>query len=246
MPSPSGSASSLSARLSSLDLEEILARLTGGSLYAYRDSISEGYVSAGGGVRVGVIGVARYECGTLVGISDVSALNFRIPSGKSSFEKELREAFFKSERGLLIYSAPGAGKTSALRTLASSLGSGRGALKIAVIDERREFLIDDYLFSRVDVLSGYKKWDGLEIALRALSPEVVMLDEIGSLREAEALLPYVNSGVKIVETAHAGSYEELLLKKNLEGFFALSVFDVFVGLERRGGEFFCEVRGKND
>ena len=233
---------SLHVSVSQNELESVVSILTGASLYAYRDSILSGYISAARGVRVGVVGEARYESGALIGISRISSLCFRIPASESSRKDELCAAFYKARRGLLIYSPPGAGKTSALRSLASSLAYGRNGLKIAVIDERLEFYPDDYLDLRIDLLRGYKKRDGLEIALRTLSPEVIMVDEIGSFEEAEAMLPYVNSGVKIVATAHASSYEELKRKKNLLPFFEFGVFDSFAGLLRKGNEFFCEVR----
>ncbi len=232
----------LTSKLSGEDVERTFNLLTENSLYAYRDSILSGYLTTSYGVRVGVVGEARYDGGALVGISNISALCFRIPSGESSHKEELLKAFKASRRGLLIYSPPGAGKTSALRFLARSLGKGRDALKLAVIDERLEFPPEDYLDLRVDLLRGYKKKDGLEIALRSLSPEVIMVDEIGAEAEALAMLSYVNSGVKIVATAHADSYGALFKKKNLAPFFEYEVFDAFVGLRRLKNEFFCEVK----
>ena len=236
----------LSQKLTSEDIEKTFNLLTESSLYAYRDSLASGYITLGGGVRVGVIGEARYDGGTLVGISKISALCFRIPGGENSLKKEILEAFFGTRRGLLIYSPPGAGKTSALRTLAKEIGKGRLGKKVAVIDERLEFPVEDYFDTRVDLLRGYKKKDGLEIALRSLSPEVIMVDEIGSESEALAMLSYLNSGVKTVATVHAENYEEVFKKKNLDLFFKYKVFDAFLGLRRVGGEFSCEVNFEND
>ena len=227
------------------EFEALFQRLTENSLFAYRDSISSGYITLRGGVRVGVVGEARYDGGRLVGISNISALCFRIPSGAFSNKDELLRAFFSAKRGLLIYSPPGAGKTSALRVLSYALAFGKEGRKLAVIDERLEFPPEDYLNVMVDLLRGYKKSDGLEIALRTLAPEVIMLDEIGAESEALAMLSYLNSGVKIVATAHAESYSELLKRKSLRPFFEHEIFDVFFGLRREGSEFFCEVRGAN-
>ena len=232
---------SLSYFVTDGEIESLFQRLTEDSLYAYRESILSGYVTLKGGVRVGVVGEARYDGGRLVGINNVSALCFRIPNGEFSNKEALMKAFLSSRRGLLIYSPPGAGKTSALRALAYMLGRGRDGKKLAVIDERLEFSPENYLDARVDILRGYKKCDGLEIALRTLAPEVIMLDEIGSENEAKSMLSYLNSGVKIVATAHAESYSELTKRKSLVPFLERDIFDVFFGLSRRGGEFFCEV-----
>ena len=231
----------LSSRLSKEELESLFLRLTENSLFAYRESVLSGYITLRGGVRVGIVGEARYESGKLLGISNISALCFRIPGAVFSNKDELLDAFSLTKRGLLIYSAPGGGKTSALRTLSYVLAFGRKGKKVAVIDERLEFSPEDYLNVRVDLLRGYRKSDGLEIALRTLAPEVIMLDEIGSESEAYAMLSYLNSGVKIVATAHAESYSELLKRRNLFPFFEHGIFDVFFGLKRLGGEFFCEV-----
>ena len=237
-----GERKNLSARLEMRDIERLFELITENSLYAYRDTVLSGYITLRGGVRVGVVGEARYNDGKIVGISHISSLCFRIPSGESSFGDELLCAFQAARSGLLIYSSPGAGKTSALRTLSKIIGSGSAGKKLALLDERLEFSPEDYFDKRVDLLRGYKKKDGLEIALRSLSPDVIMVDEIGSDKEAEAMLPYLNSGVKIVATAHAKSYTELYKKKNLSAFFEHGVFDSFVGLWREGKEFFCEVR----
>ena len=231
----------LSSRLSKEELGALFSRFTENSLYAHRESILSGYVSLAGGVRVGVVGEARYDEGRLVGISNITALCIRVPSGEFSHKDELLSAFSAARRGLLVYSPPSAGKTSALRCLAYELAKGREGKKVAVIDERLEFPPENYLDVRVDLLRGYKKCDGLEIALRTLAPEVIMLDEIGSESEAFAMLSYLNSGVKIVATAHAESFPELLKRKSLSAFFEREIFDVFFGLRRCGGEFFCEV-----
>ena len=225
------------------DVEKVFSALTNESLYAYRDSILSGYISAPGGVRVGVVGEARYDSGRLVGISKVTSLCFRIPSLESSFKDELYDAFSRAERGVLIFSPPGAGKTSALRSLTHSIGKAKEGLKLAVIDERFEFTPEDFFDTRADFLRGYKKKDGLEIALRALSPDVIIVDEIGSSEEAEAMLAYLNSGVKIVATVHAKSYTELFKKRNLAQFFEYEIFDVFVGLSHVNNKFSCEVIG---
>ncbi len=236
-----GERMNLSAALSREDIEKVFNAITENSLYAYRDSLLSGYITLSGGVRVGIAGEARYDSGKIVGISAVSAVCFRIPSSESSFKEELLSAFNAAKCGLLIYSPPGAGKTSALRALAKILGGGGDGKKLAVIDERLEFLPEEYYDTRVDLLRGYKKKDGLEIALRSLAPEVIMVDEIGSEDEAAAMLSYLNSGVKTVATVHAESFDELYKKKNIRAFFEYGVFDVFFGLRRCGREFFCEV-----
>lgn len=235
----------LSAHVGRGELSHLVSELCDGSLYAYKDTIADGYIPLRGGVRVGVCGLARYDGGSLVGISEVSSLLFRIPTAASSFATELYELFSETERGLLICSPPACGKTTALRSLAAALARGRSGLNVAVVDERCEFIPDDYAASSVDIFRGYKKSEGLELALRTLSPDVMLVDEIGGTEEAVALLPYLASGVRIVATAHAASFSELSRKHNVAPFLSRHLFDSFAFLSRRDGEYHCEVRRLN-
>ncbi len=228
----------LEGRLSFYDTERVLEKMTGGSLYAFRDSIAEGYIPLACGVRVGIAGLARYEHGTLVGISHISSLVFRIPTASSPFCRELVNAFRKCKRGMLIYSPVYGGKTTAIRSLSAALSRGKDGKNVTVIDERREFSAEEYRECSVDILSGYKKSLGMEIALRSLSPDVIMVDEVGGKEEALAMLPYMRAGIPIVATAHGASAEEVMKRENLAPFFCHGVFDTLVGLRREG----CEVR----
>lgn len=230
----SGEKIALASRVGCEEMSEILSLLCEGSLYAYRDRIREGYISLDGGVRVGICAEARYDSGNLVGVTDVTSLVFRIPTGSFSFAPELYEIFRECSRGMLIYSPPGVGKTTALRSLVGLIGSGRRGEEVSVIDERCEFFHDDYVGASVDILRGYKRADGMEIALRSLSPEVIAVDEVGRLSEANAMLESLNAGVRVIATAHADSLDALKRRVNMKPFFDYGVFDVFVGIKKRG------------
>ena len=106
---------------------------------------------------------------------------------------------------------------------------GLNAKRVAIIDERGEFDEIDYLGRQVDILHGYKKGVGIEIATRTLSPQLIMVDEIG-VEDADAILSSIKCGVPIVATAHAGSKEELLSRAPLRGIFEARAFDLAVGI----------------
>jgi stage III sporulation protein AA len=142
---------------------------------------------------------------------------------------------------MLIYSRVGVGKTTALRTLVGMIGREDGE-NVAVIDERDEFLPEDYYDSSVDLLKGYRRARGIEIALRTLSPSVIAVDELGSGEEILSMLDFMNSGARLLATAHAGDYEELRLKKNLSPLFERGAFDVFAGLSLSSAERTVDVR----
>ena len=224
------------------ELMNIVASLCDGALYAHRESLESGYISLPGGVRLGICGQAGYDGGALVGVGRISSLVFRIPSGKSEVAKDLLDAFSNSARGMLIYSAPGVGKTTALRSLVFGIGSSQRSLEVVVIDERGEFLAEDYSGCSVDVLRGYKRALGVEIALRTLSPDVIVIDEIGGKEEGDSILELLNSGVRIIASAHSDSYETLMKKRNLRAFFENDVFDVFAGIYRFCGRRCVDIR----
>lgn len=224
------------------EAERVVAALCDGALYAYRDSLANGYLTIAGGIRVGVCGYARYEGGALVGVSDMRSLVFRLPAERCEVEDEIYEAFRRSRRGMLIYSPPGIGKTTALRSLAASVGSGHCARRVCVIDERCEFRDGDYVSCEVDILKGYKRRAGIEIATRTMSPEVIMIDEIGG-DDAESIRGVLNCGIPIVATAHASSLNEIKAKPSLASLLDIGAFDVFAGISREGGVYSVKVDG---
>ena len=213
-----------------------LDALLDGALYAHRDSIASGFISIGHGVRVGVSGHARYEGSRLVGLSEISSLLFRIPTGECAFADELYSVYLESCGGVLIYSPPGVGKTTALRSLAAKIGSGQSAKRVCVIDERCEFDESDYSSLEVDILKGYRRAEGIEIATRTLSPELIMIDEIGE-GDAEQISRVIRCGIPIIATAHASSLEELRARPTLAPLTAIGAFSTFVGISKSGREY---------
>lgn len=227
----------LYGRVDREETDQLLSRLTAGALYAFRDSIASGYLSLEGGVRVGLCGSAAYDGQDLVGISDMRSLLFRIPSGKCAFSDEIYGIFREGiGQGMLIYSPPGVGKTTALRSLALNIAGGREPMRVAVVDERCEFDAENYSGCEVDILRGYKRREGIEIATRTLSPDLIMIDEIGA-DDAEALLGVVRCGIPLIATAHGGDFNEIMAKPALRRLFDCEVFSVLVGISRRDGEY---------
>lgn len=86
-------------------------------------------------------------------------------------------------------------------------------------------------------MRGYKRADGMEIALRVLAPQVIVVDEIGSEREARLMADLLNSGVKIIATAHADSLETLTDRGAITPFLERKIFDVFVGIFYTDGKY---------
>lgn len=229
--------SSGTVRLGSLDegeMQKIIKRITKGSLYAFRDTIARGYIPMDFGIRVGVCGHARYDGGELT-VSDISSLIFRIPGGKCEFTEQLYDAYIRTSGGILIYSPPGVGKTTALRTLAGMI-SRRLGRRVVVVDERSEFDRREFEDCSVDILSGYSRREGIELALRTLGAEVLMVDELMGDECREVEYSFL-SGIPVIATAHAGSLSELLCKRELSELISKGVFSTFIGISRQAGRY---------
>ncbi len=224
----------LSTRVGGEELLRCVTAICEGALYRERDRIAEGYITMPGGIRVGICGRARYEGERLVGVSELQSLVFRIPTGECEFGEELFE-IYKSGigRGMLIYSPPGVGKTTALRYLAKRASIGKFSTRVALIDERYELSAEDFSDSEVELLSGYKKSLGIEIAIRTLSPELIFIDELSS-SDATAVMSVIRSGVPIVATSHGESPDDLYSRAGMGDLVTSGAFSVLVGISHTG------------
>jgi stage III sporulation protein AA len=108
-----------------------------------------------------------------------------------------------------------------------------------VIDTRGELGFDcDEPTLCLDILRGYPRARGVEIATRTMSAQLMVCDEIGDVEEATALVAAHNGGVPLVATAHGGSVEELLRRTGLRMLHRARLFGAYVGIRRDGrGDF---------
>ena len=82
-----------------------------------------------------------------------------------------------------------------------------------------------------DVMAGYPKEKGIEIALRTLGPQCILCDEIGSAAEAEAIRSGVNAGVRFIATIHAASARELMLRPQYQRLKECGAFSCLLFLQ---------------
>lgn len=199
-------------RVSQAEVAGIFSLLTEGAPYLHRETLARGYISAFG-VRVGVSGEARGGGGE-VAVGEVVSLVFRLGGAVCGFASSLGAKW--RELGcpnLLIAAPPLGGKTTALRALAKYIGTGRDAMRVVVADERCEFDTGEYKDATVDVLRGYRRAVGIELAYRTMAAEVIIADEIANKEEAEALLAADGAGVRLISSVHAGSAREVLSRE---------------------------------
>ncbi len=217
------------------ELARVLESILGGSLYAYSESITRGYISVGDGIRVGVVGHASVEGGRILGIYNITSLNIRLPCGgitlDSTVAKRIIECVGKGE-GVLIYSPPGGGKTTALRALIDELSAGAG-LRISVIDTREELSIGERGRGAPDILLGYPAAEGIRIATSFMNPQLIICDEIGD-EEADEVIAAQNRGVPLIATAHGSTICGLLRRRGMRALHAACAFGLYVGIKKDG------------
>lgn len=189
-------------------LQRCFGAVCGYSVHSFSDSIAHGFVPMPGGHRAGVCGTAYTDSDGRFALKNITSVNIRIARASVCVCDARLLPLLRAPRvGLVIAGAPGSGKTTLLRAVMECLSdAGR---KTAVVDERFELVpagpqgFYGAPLQHCDVLSGYPKHIGMQHALRALAPDVLVCDEVGGVEETDAIAQAVNAGVGLVLTLHA-------------------------------------------
>ena len=231
--------------LTESEMNEIFRRMCAGSLYAFQETVNNGYLAMDGGIRVGVCGSASMEAYKIIGVHEITGLIVRIPHHHHISVKPILSELERQKRlqGILIYAPPGVGKTTVLRAVAGEASAPAYGLHTVVVDTREElgYALDNSTLS-LDVLVGYPRQTGIEIAVRSLGAELIVCDEISSEGDAKAILMASSCGVPLIASAHAGNVKELLNRPFMRILHRFGVFGCYIGLQRDPyGGFFYQV-----
>lgn len=209
----------------------------GYSVYSHINEIKEGFVTIGGGHRVGISGTAVISLGTIVNIRDVSTLSVRICREIAGCGKRVVNLINSVSSGLLICGIPCSGKTTVLRDVARVLSLDEKR-RVTLIDTRGELAssykgVPQLNVGLCDVMNGYPRGEGIIQATKIFSPEFIICDEIGTQTDASAILSGVNSGVRFITTAHAADFEELISRPFMKRIISCGAFKKVVFLSGR-------------
>ncbi|MCL2696701.1 MAG: hypothetical protein FWE74_01315 [Oscillospiraceae bacterium] len=193
------------------DLKNLIELFCDYSLHSYARQLAQGFVTLSGGHRAGFCGTAVLDGDRVSAIRDITSINLRIAREFPGCSDELMNNLqlivdngqLQNMKSLLIIGKPMSAKTTVLRDFARNLSEA--GYKAAVIDERGELCVKG---ANIDTLGGFPKKQGFITALRALSPDFIICDEVAG--DADEIAQCLNSGVGVIMTAHCGSPEEAM------------------------------------
>ncbi len=194
------------------------------SVYSHERDITEGFVTIRGGCRVGICGTASGQTDMPAALRHISGLNFRIAGEYKGCAAQIVQQIGTEPVSILIAGTVGSGKTTILRDLCRMIGD---RYRTSLIDERGEIAAvlrgtpQHEIGQKTDVLDGYPRASGILTALRVLTPEYIVCDEISTEQDVQAILQAAGCGVQFLASCHAGSPEDLhrrpVLRPLLEG-----------------------------
>jgi stage III sporulation protein AA len=238
------------------DIQEALSLMSDYSLYAFEEELRSGYITLSGGHRVGVSGQAVIENKALKTMKNISGFNIRVSHEiKGCADSVIGKIALPQLMHTMIISPPACGKTTLLRDVVRQLSNGVAGkfpgVNVGVADERSEIagcyrgVPQNDVGIRTDVLDGCPKDEGMLILLRAMSPRVIAVDELGGRNDIRAVEDIVNAGVCLICTVHGRDLEdarqrmvlgELINRGIFERFVVLKAVGKIAGVYGRGGE----------
>ncbi|WP_125152251.1 stage III sporulation protein AA [Clostridium rectalis] len=230
------------------EIKSIIQRMSNYSIYAYDEDIKQGYITIKGGHRVGICGRCIIENNKVKTIKDPASLNIRICREVIGCSNFLIPHIIRNNSvyNTIIISPPKCGKTTIIRDLCRNISNGVLELKltgkkVCVIDERSEIgacfngIPQLNVGIRTDVLDSCPKSEGIIMAIRSMSPEVIVCDEIGTLKDVEAMINAMNSGVNLISTIHGYGIEDLLNRTVFNEILKNNIFQKAVVLSNKNG-----------
>lgn len=188
------------------------------SVYSCEEDTRQGFITLPEcGIRVGISGNVLARNDQAVRFTKVTGFCIRFPQERQKCSEKLCDAVNGLGYGsLLVASPPGVGKTTLLRDMAREISDTYGR-KVCIVDERSELAgcVDGVPYFnvglRTDVIDNCPKAQGMVMAIRSLSPQVLITDELGCEKDYEAVYKAMYSGVFVAASVHALSYGQLLL-----------------------------------
>lgn len=151
---------------------------------------------------------------------DIIGLTFRIGRALAGNLKLVNE-LVNTESSVLMLGSPGVGKTSAIRELSRKLSCEEGK-RVVIIDTSNEIGGEGDIphpavgnARRMHVPHPSKQHEVMIEAVQNHMPQVLIIDEISTVREVEACRSIAERGVRLIATAHGRTLSNLLRNPEL-------------------------------
>ena len=225
---------------------KLVNQLSQHSLYALEEELKRGYITVVGGHRVGIAGKVVLEHGEVKGIRDLTSFNIRIAREKKGVAQAVMPFLFENGTLLntLVISPPQCGKTTLLRDIARTISYGSewsSSRKVGIVDERSELagclqgVPQRDVGPRTDVLDACPKAVGMMMLIRSMSPDVLIVDEVGRPEDGDAVWEAIHAGVAVICSAHGADVGEVAQRPMLGKLVRHGAFSRYIVLSRARG-----------
>lgn len=228
------------------ELKETVEYICNYSVYAYEEEMRQGFITIQGGHRIGLCGKVVCERERVKSLKNIAFLNIRLShqilgcaDGVLPYVRG-RDGIFHT----LIISPPRCGKTTLLRDLIRNISNGseeNEGLTVGVVDERSELgacylgIPQNDLGIRTDILDCCPKAQGMLMLVRAMSPRVLAVDEIGGSEDVAAIAYVAGCGCKLLATLHGSDLEDIRRKPYMNELFLQRLWERYIVLDNTGG-----------
>ncbi len=216
-------------------IENFILKASEYSIYAFNESISNGYITLPKGIRVGLTGNIVTNEDKIVTIKEFQSINIRIPHfvkncSLPAYEFLVNDTVYNT----LVISPPGCGKTTFIRDFIFQLYLHNVSSNILIADERNEIssVIGGQpqisLGGFCDVYTNCSKTFAFKNGIRSMRPDVIITDELDLQKDIVCLKEAMNSGVNVVATIHAKNLQQLQNKMGFDKIIENKYFSRFV------------------
>ena len=233
-------------RITAQCLERVISSCCHHSRYAMESELKNGYITIRGGHRIGMAGQAVITRGEIKMLKHIHSLVIRIAREVIGSADSILPYVWKDGRvqNTLIVAPPYSGKTTILRDLVRQLSDGdescgRCGVVVGVADERSE-IAGAYqgiprlnVGARTEVIDGAPKASAMMMLIRAMSPAVIVTDELGRREDITAVEEAVHAGIAVMATLHGRDIEDVLARMNKTERELLALFSCIIFLDNK-------------